>query len=537
MDKSLLRSRLSKYFDDQTLAELNFEDLQKKKDIISSIFENLKDQEKRKKLGQFFTHKEIVLYILDNIPLNKDSTVLDPACGVGAFLSELKNRGHDLKNIFGIDIDPMAIDLCSLNLGISPKENNNLVEADTINESGLENFFPQIKNAGGFDIIVGNPPFINMKRRIDFKDQKIYSNFIEGVANSATLMIAKSYYLLKEGGYLGFVLPKNVLRVASFGKLRNFLVNNTRLVTICDLDHYFKDVRGDQIIIIFQKLRLNEEEKKRNKIKIAISKKNQSFDKPYLYEIDQKSFSEFDCYPVFYNEKIFEIARKLLGIKNNLDSTCNGEIFRGLGISSSNPALSKELLQEKVIAYRGDSIVRFGIKYPLYLDFLKLNKIDKRRVKRLSRKKIIIQNIMSREGGVFANITDEKTMTLDTVTNIIPPERYQKYILGVLNSKLSNFFMIFIVFLHSNFTMHTDREYIGKLPIVIPNEKEEGEVINIVDNLLGIEDKYSLRFIDEYAKLNKKLYEIYLLNTEEVKTIERCLKEVLSVKQYGRFDE
>ena len=105
----------------------------------------------------------------------------------------------------------------------------------------LKNDFPQIYKDGGFDFVIGNPPFQNLKKDIDYDSKnKIYRVVSNGVVNSATLMIAKSIELLKENGYLAFVLPKNILRVDTFANLRKFLLKNTTIVSITDLDEKIK---------------------------------------------------------------------------------------------------------------------------------------------------------------------------------------------------------------------------------------------------------------------------------------------------------
>jgi len=542
MNTASMTTRLLERFDSGAVQKIDLSAMAPEKDLLSSVFEKVYAEQKRKELGQFFTHKELVNFIIANIPITENSLVLDPACGAGAFLiASLDKNKLSSKNIYGIDIDPAALSLCSLNLELSTSEKKfNLVCADSINSFDLSTIFPEVAAAGGFDVIIGNPPFKNLKSGTGYnlKNDAAYRSMINGVANSATLMIAKGYSMLKDGGYLGFVLPKNILRVDSFKKLRKFLVENTRLVLVYDIDHYFKDVRGDQIILIFQKKKLTEEEQKVNMVTVSIHKKGRAFDDPYTYELSQKDFSKFEVFPIFYYKEMAPLAKKLRGIKTTLESVTEGKIFRGLAIGANNSAVSKSRLKNAVPTYRGDSIRRFGTKYQLYLDLANGDSTDQSRLNRLLHKKIILQNITSREGGIFAALSDENELTLDTVTNVLIDEpRKRKFILGLLNSKLSNFFIIFVTFLHSNFTMHTDKRYIGKLPVIIPEDKDMDEVVSIVDKLLVIDDKYSKEFFGEYDKLNKKLFEIYNLDDAEIQTVEQCLKEILSGKQYGRTNE
>ena len=529
---------LKDYFNKTELNRINFQKLKNEKDIISAIYEQLSSKEKKKKYGQFFTHREVVDFILNNIPIKKTDTILDPACGAGAFLIKASEKVTNT-NIYGIDLDMKALGLCKINLEnikINSRKFSNLVLADTL-KSNLIDIFPKISKKNGFDVIVGNPPFQNISINSYEKNHPIYKEVINGIANTATLMIAKSYEFLKEEGYLGFVLPKSVLRVDSFRSLRYFLLRKTKILHIYDLGHYFKDVRGDQIIIILQKKQLTEKEQLQSKVKIMILKKKNSFNHPYSYELSQSSFNRYNFFPIFYDKKTIPLINKLLKEPNNLEKLCNGNIFRGLGISTKSDTISKEYIKNSTVIYRGDSIKRFGIKYKLFVKNLNSTQIRKEEISRLQKDKIIIQNICSKEGGIFAAISKNTELTLDTVTNIITDKVSNKYLLGILNSKLSNFFLISVIFLNSNFTMHTDKQYIGKIPIRIPKKEQEKRIVSIVDKLIELKDIYSKGYFEYYDKLNDEVFKIYNLKPQEIYIINEFLLEVMSKKQNGITNE
>jgi len=534
MNEIIIKSELKKYFDEILIDKLDFGKLQDKKDLFSCVYEQLSQKQDRKKEAQFFTHKELVNFIITHIPFTSKSCVLDPACGAGAFLAAAHNQiGINIDNIYGIDIDETALEFCRLNMEfVSQNISKNLKNTNTLKDCNLIDIFPEIAEKGGFDIIIGNPPFKNLKNGIEYdKNDSIYPEVLSGIANSATLMIAKSFEFLKEDGYLGFVLPKNITRVESFEKIREFLIKNTKLIHIYDLNHYFKDVRGDQIILIFQKKKLNEKEIKTHKVKISIHKKKGDFLNPYCYEITQSEFLKYNFIPVFYHQKIFPLYDYLLKLKPTLNEVCEGEIFRGVPLGANNELISDNATENKTIVFRGHSIRRFGIKYPLYLDHMKLNGSHKNKIERLKSNKIILQNLCSKEGGIFAALSSSDEMSLDTVTNIISTKVNLKYLLGILNSKIANFYLTHIIFLCSNFTMHTDKAYIGKIPIVLTTPEKEKTVIDIVETILKIENLNSEEFFIEYAKLNEILFDIYGLNQSQKELINEMLNETMSKRQ------
>ena len=225
-DGDAIKQKIFKIFGDEIVKDIDFDKLKKRKDIISTIYETILDKKQRRKFAQFFTHTELIHFLIDNIPITKNDKILDPACGAGAFLLQLTQRlPTELDNLYGIDIDNTALDMCKINLLDFPGySSSNLINANTIKEFDLETFFPNVFDGGGFDIVIGNPPFQNLKKNIDYvDDESIYRKVLSGVANSASLMIAKGYEFLKDGGYLGFVLPKNIFRVRSFKYLPKFL--------------------------------------------------------------------------------------------------------------------------------------------------------------------------------------------------------------------------------------------------------------------------------------------------------------------------
>jgi methylase of polypeptide subunit release factors len=497
------------------------------KDELSEFHEKNVTHEIRKKLGQFYTHQELVQYIYSKIPISKESKILDPTVGAGAFL--IGSNKVNPKNLFGIDIDSTALDLCKQNVvsNFNEIQESNFVCGNTLNYD-LNEIFPEVSEAGGFDIIIGNPPFQNLKSKIDFNPSNpVFYPFINGVVNSCTLIIAQSLNYLKDDGYLGFVLPKNILRVDSFQAVRNQLSQNCTLIEIIDLGHYFYDVRGDQIVILLKKTK---PKSYNNSVLIGIRKKGEELNNISSYLLKQEYLLNVSYFPIYRHQELLKVAEKLEKISMTLGERC--EIFRGLNISSGNPLISKEShKKDEIIIYRGDSIKKFGIKYNLYLTDEESIK-DKNKINRLKRKKVILQNLCSKEGGITATYSNEFELNIDTVTNVIPFEDSCLYILGLINSNFSNFYLLNIVFLSSNFSLHTDSHYLGKIPFVIPTKKLESKVIEITKQLMVLNGERNEQYITLYKELNSLIYKIYELSTSEIKIIENSLIETLSKKQY-----
>ena len=127
-----------------------------------------------------------------------------------------------------------------------------------------------------------------------------------------------------------------------------------------------------------------------------------------------------------------------------------------------------------------------------------------------------MQNIFSSEAGIIANYDNEGLATLNTVTNILPQNEDPLYVLGIMNSELARFFMVFVVYNQSRLTMHTDRSYIGRLPIPYTNNNNKNAIIKIVKNLMSN--------LDDKDILNSLVYDTFNLTSKERNTIKMHLK-------------
>jgi type I restriction-modification system DNA methylase subunit len=192
-------------------------------------------------------------------------------------LSLLQRRDILLNNIYGVDVDPQAVEVAQLSLylklledetvissrlyqmefreALLPSLNKNIIcgnsligrdildgylfetdEERKLNPMNFENEFPQIMKSGGFDAILGNPPYIRME---SFKNQKGYlrSNYTSHDERSDLYIyfIEQAHKLLNKRGRFGMIVSNKFLR-ANYGKpLRDFLRRNERIERIVDL--------------------------------------------------------------------------------------------------------------------------------------------------------------------------------------------------------------------------------------------------------------------------------------------------------------
>lgn len=205
-------------------------------ELISRLYEEfiIKDEEK----GVAYTPAHLVrLLVNEAMPINTPPTnleyfkILDPACGSAIFLvvafkrivewwrinnnynkPTLENLKALLKTVYGVDLDPKAVQISVFSLCIalcdelSPKEIWNELKFDKLenNQIFTENFFDWKKKYKDFkfDIVIGNPPFVRGGLEDKYKTWEINNNItIEIPQNQIALkFLAESLSLLKENG-------------------------------------------------------------------------------------------------------------------------------------------------------------------------------------------------------------------------------------------------------------------------------------------------------------------------------------------------
>lgn len=272
-----------------------------------------KDAKKRKEQGIYYTPIFVVDYIVRNalkpaldkcasIQDLKKIKVLDPACGSGSFLikaleaiaEKYKEFGSDnehikrqilLENIYGVDLDMQAVEIARLNLlinsldtkGVLPMLDKNIKNGNSLISGADEDLekqfgknwrdkkpfnwqeeFPNVFKQGGFDVIIGNPPYI---KELDNKElfQEIrksdFGKYYQGKMDFWYFFLHRSIEILKDNGIMAFITNSYFLKSAGATKLIDHLQEETVLIKAVDFQDItvFEDVSGRHLIHIWEK--------------------------------------------------------------------------------------------------------------------------------------------------------------------------------------------------------------------------------------------------------------------------------------------
>ena len=407
-----------------------------KEDTLGVLFEKLIIEQEKKDLGQFYTPQEIVNYIIDFLNVKPNSKILDPTCGCGVFLVTAYNylkqiNKNAMENIYGVDLNTSATKIARINLWLrngqdsdslkilekNIKIGNSIVENRFLDKKAFNwnKEFSGIINNGGFDFIIGNPPYVTLKNMRDYDvSESVYSQIANGSTNAASLVLAKSFELLKDNGIMAFVLPKTLIRVNSYSKLREFLLKNSRILHVYDLGDCFKGVRGEQVILFIQKTKDIKEINENQVLVKVLGKNDSSLEDQKTFCVPQKIFQKYNTFLMFENEGYYDLIEKIKG--QNLEDIA--EIFRGITISPNSKLISNSKTKSSKPIIKGNDVSKFSHTNGYFVDVSKLNEgLSKYEV--LEKDKIILQNIFSSEAGIISCIDKKGNLNFDTITNIV----------------------------------------------------------------------------------------------------------------------
>lgn len=246
-------------------------------DSKGKAFETFMGTYFRGDFGQYFTPRPIVKFIVDSLPINHKSRVLDTSCGSGGFLlyaldkvreqaSEFYNihtepkehhtHWHNFaeKNLFGIEINDQIARTAKMNMIIHDDGHTNVIASDGL----LSDVEMQAKSGNkefkynSFDYIITNPPFgssikLNEKaylglyklgsKETDWLDIKAEINKTNTRDSQSTevLFIEQCHKFLIEHGYLAIVIPDGILTNSSMQYVRDNIEEMYRIVAVVSM--------------------------------------------------------------------------------------------------------------------------------------------------------------------------------------------------------------------------------------------------------------------------------------------------------------
>ncbi len=604
--------------------------------------------EVKKAGGVYYTPQYIVEYIVKNTvgKLIAGKTpdeiaelkILDPACGSGSFLigaytyllkyhldwyaSNGPKKHKDavfqvrenewylttaekkrilLNNIFGVDIDPQAVEVTKLSLLLKVLEHESRESIDQQVKLGLEGVLPnlddnikcgnsligpdfydtqqttlfneeemrrinvfdwnddvkgfgEIMKRGGFDCVIGNPPYVMHADLpgVKFLYEKYSQSF--GKPDLYRFFVEKSYYLLNNNGQFAFILPNTLLTIPAAKLLREFLLKNTNIVKICNFwGQVFRNAQTNNIILIYEKKKPEDtvqivEDRILKPSAETLSKTENKCD--YYSKKEWLKDNTFK-FSIFIDPEKKIILKRIEDCSTPLhkmaDYTLGMQVYHNSMHTpdeiSNRIYHSKEKKDQSYFPEsRGTNIKRYYFEntfkeYVAYGDWC----YNKPEWKFFSEPRIVLREIPSQT--LICAYTDT-THCSNKASIIVVPKTTMNifYLLGILNSKLIGFYIRNAgekskqrLFPRISLTM------VRNLPIktidyTISSEKaQHDKLVALVESMLELQKRYhearmdrdkelyerQIKIVD--AQIDRLVYDLYGLTEEEIEIVEKSL--------------
>jgi len=512
--------------------------------------------------------------------------------GDGYRLTTAKKKEILLNNIHGVDIDAQAVEVTKLSLLLKVLENasgqlglgiervlpdlgnnikcgNSLIGFDyfegqlfpneeeraSVNPFDWRNEFKDIFSKGGFDAVIGNPPYVR-GRSLDTELKDFLLASMPTFTPNADLYIAflsRGFDLLKSSGLISFIIPRSLLIETYAQKLRLKFLQSAKFIEIVDFQgiKVFEDATVTNVIVNIQK-----------EIPSDV--------------IPIRHWKE-ETHKLLMVEKIIKsrdnaIRPELTGHRADLVEKVNNTEIKvdDLCYVSYSVAAHSEVEGKKKDAYIFDQKKNAKCK-----QFIEAREISRYKIDYLGRwleydpkivrrtglpelfiaPKIMVRDVVGQQGlicayddsGFFAdysvvcltlksnlqNVTSRKlTWTSEEID--LSKEYSIFYILGIINSKLLNFFFKTSI----SGGLHVYPDNIRQLPIRAINfsnsdkKIQHDKIVNLVEQMLASQKSLAMaQTPQEKERLERQIeftdkaidslvYELYGLTNEEIKIVE-----------------
>jgi methylase of polypeptide subunit release factors len=204
-------------------------------DILGFIYQSLITEGERNVTGQYYTNNKVVEYMLDHKIIANGETFLDPCCGSGAFLLGVSTNNPE--NLYGFDINPIAVMIASANLLAKYSDVEFIPRVyciDFLKKDLSENERQGIPFK--FDNIYTNPPWGSDKGGVYTDNFPLVKS-----KERASMFLVEALSRLNESGTLYFLLPTSLLKIKTHRDIRKYILTSA---AIQQIDLYNKRFDG-----------------------------------------------------------------------------------------------------------------------------------------------------------------------------------------------------------------------------------------------------------------------------------------------------
>lgn len=225
-------------------------------DVKGEAFEHFLGRVFKGEMGQYFTSREIVKFMVSFLEPDEFDNIIDPACGSGGFLLQVMEQIREKLNkelsredakdrwknfassqVWGIEINNQLARVAMMNMILHEDGHTNIENGDALDNS--ESWTKEgIRNNFGtkYSLLLTNPPFGS---EIKWEEKNYLQRYQLGKEKkrqkAEVLFVERSLELIKTGGRMGIILPDGILSNLSMQYVRDFVLDRAQILGIVSL--------------------------------------------------------------------------------------------------------------------------------------------------------------------------------------------------------------------------------------------------------------------------------------------------------------
>ena len=374
-------------------------------------------------------------------------------------------------------------------------------------------WFKDVFDRGGFDIVIGNPPYFQMPKGVVDANKYPYSEGKDpGKQNIYKLFIELAYNFLRETGVNSFITQSSLMCDASAQYTRELLLKNTTLYQVIEFPkvaphkegQVFKGALVGTCIYLYAKMPFDVG----HKFKLSANNDLTTiyhFDFAELHQSEPLSFyPKSYCFPLIRKMQFDIIAKMNKGTKQLItiiDESKKGDMCLKETDGYTN-------IKTSIALYRGCNIHKYYVDDKV-TEYIVENYKQDIVQKNASSLYILCQNISGMTDKRRLHVSISKMggcLFCDSVDKVLPKPQYNiKLLLGILNSKPIDWY-----FRRTSTNNHINIYELEQLPIPIVSSARQQEIITIVDKILAIKNANPTTDTTKYERqIDALVYELY----------------------------